>query len=145
MSKFYRKPQKKNIVIHARSHHCLKTKVVTVKNFYYTAENSSTTPEFVEESLQVIDKLLRCNGYKNPKDLRTSKQGVSSGCDKDKGHTLVHLKLPYMSESISKQVVKFVRKQNFLLKLSLLQAEDLGIFSALRGPMTNQNVPGETA
>ena len=100
MSKFYRKPQKKNIVLHARSHHCLKTKVETAKNFYYTAENSSTTPEFVEESLQVVDKLLRCNGCKNPSDLRTSKQGVSLGYDKDKGYTLVHLKLPYMSEVI---------------------------------------------
>ena len=64
MSKFYRKPQKKNIALHARSHHCLKTKVETAKNFYYTAENSSTTPEFEEKSLQVVDKLLRCNGYK---------------------------------------------------------------------------------
>ena len=85
MSKFYRKPQKKNIVLHARSHHCLKIKVKTAKNFYYTTENSYTTPEFVEESLQVVDKLLRYNEYKNPRDLRTSKQGVSSVYDKDKG------------------------------------------------------------
>ena len=117
MSKFYRKPQKKNIVLHARSHHYLEIKVETAKNFYYTAENSSTTPEFVEESLQVVDKLLRYNGYKNPRDLRTSKQGVSSVYDKDKGHTLVHLKLPYMSEAISKQIVKFVRKQKLPVKV----------------------------
>ena len=83
MSKFYWKPQKKSIVLHARSHHCLKTKAETAKNFYYTAEHSSTSPEFVEESLQVVDNLLRCNGYKNPRDLRTSKQGVSSGYDKN--------------------------------------------------------------
>ena len=99
MSKLYGKPQKKNIVLHARSHHCLKIKVETAKNFYYNAENSSTTSEFVEESLQVVDKLLRYNGYKNPMDLRTSKQGVSSVYNKDKWHTLVHLKLPYMSET----------------------------------------------
>ena len=116
MSKFYRKPQKKNIVLHARSHHCLKTKVETAKNFYYTAENCSTSPEFVEESLQVVDKLLRCNVYKNPRDLRTSKQGVSLGY-KDKGHTLVHLKLPCMSEAISKQVIKFVRKHKLPVKV----------------------------
>ena len=117
MSKFYKKPQKKNIVLHARSHHYLKIKVETAKNFYYTTENSSTTPEFVEESLQVVDKLLRYNGYKNPRDLRTSKQGVSSVYDKDKGHTSVHLKLPYMSENISKQIVKFVRKQKLPVKV----------------------------
>ena len=114
MSKFYRKPQKKNVVLHARSHHYLKIKVETAKN---TAENSSTTPESVEESLQVVDKLLHYNGYKNPRDLRTSKQGVSSVYDKDKGHTLVHLKLPYMSEAISKQIVKFVRKQKLPVKV----------------------------
>ena len=71
-----------------------KIKVETAKNFYYTAENSSTTPEFVEESLEVVDKLLRYNGYKNPRDLRTSKQCVSSVYDKDKGHYLGAFKAP---------------------------------------------------
>ena len=117
MSKFYRKPQKKNIVLHARSHHCLKTKVEIAKNFYYTAEHSSTSPEFVEESLQVVDNLLRCNGYKNPRDLRTSKQGVSSGYDKNKEQNMVYLKLPYISEAISSQVVKFVKKHKLPVKV----------------------------
>ena len=132
MSKFYKKPQKKNIVLHARSHHYLKIKVETAKNFYYTAENSSTTPEFVEESLQVVDKLLRYNGYKNPRDLRTSKQGVSSVYDKDKEHTLVHLKLPYMSEAISKQIVKFVRKQKLPVKVIFTPGRKLRVIALPR-------------
>ena len=64
--KFYRKPQKKNIVLHFKSHHTLKTKSEVAKNFYRTAEQSSSSPSLVEESFKVVDNLLRCNGYSNP-------------------------------------------------------------------------------
>ena len=60
--KFYRKEQKKNITLHYRSHHPMKTKADVAKNFYKTAEKSSS-PEYLEESWQIVDKLLRYNGY----------------------------------------------------------------------------------
>ena len=144
MSKFYRKPQKKNFVLHARSLHCLKTKVKTAKNFYYTAEHSSTSPEFVEESLQVVDNLLRCNGYKNPRYLRTSKQGVSSGYDKNKEQNMVYLKLPYISEAISSQVVKFVKKHKLPVKVIFTLVENLEMFSARQRPTTSKHVGRRT-
>ena len=40
--KYYRKSQKKNITLHFNSHHSLKTKVEVVKNFYITADKSSS-------------------------------------------------------------------------------------------------------
>ena len=48
--KYCRKTQKKNITLHFRSHHPMKTKVEVVKNFYITAEKSSSTPQLAEES-----------------------------------------------------------------------------------------------
>ncbi|KAL5268496.1 hypothetical protein ACHWQZ_G002390 [Mnemiopsis leidyi] len=61
--RFYRKEQKKQITLHYRSYHPFRTKVEVVKNFYRTAERSST-PDYVEESMQIVDHLLRCNGCK---------------------------------------------------------------------------------
>ena len=66
-NKFYRKSQKKNITLHFKSHHTMKTEVEVVKNFYITAEKSSSSPELVEESKHIIDNLLRCNGYTDPR------------------------------------------------------------------------------
>ena len=60
--KFYRKSQKKNITLHFKSHHTMKTKVDVMKNFYTTAEKSSSSPELVEESKLIIDNLLWYNG-----------------------------------------------------------------------------------
>ena len=71
--KFYRKSQKNNIALHYNSHHPLQTKVEVVRNFYKTAERSSSSQERAEESSTVIDHLLRCNGYANPRLFRETK------------------------------------------------------------------------
>ena len=63
--KFYRKSQKKNITLHFKSHHALKTKVEVVRNFYITAEKSSSSPELAEESKHIIDNLLRCRLHRS--------------------------------------------------------------------------------
>ena len=68
--KYYRKSQKKNITLHFNSHHSLKTKVEVVKNFYITADKSSSSPELTEESKRIIDNLLRCNGYTDPRSFK---------------------------------------------------------------------------
>ena len=108
--KFYRKPQKKNIVLHFMSHHSLRTKVEVAKNFYRTAEQSSSSPELAEESRLIIDNLLRCNGYSNPREFIATRKGISTGFKKDKESRNVNLKLPYLSEYVSSQIVKFTKK-----------------------------------
>ena len=92
--KFYRKHQKKNITLHYQSHHPLKMKVEVIKNFYRTAEKSSS-PELVEESFQVVDHLLRCNGYQNPRELTSRRL---KGYRPPVNTKSVILKLPYISE-----------------------------------------------
>ena len=56
--------------------------------------------------------------------------------DKDVKENMVYLKLPYISEAISSQVVKFVRKHKLPVKV---------IFTpACQGPTTSKHVGGRT-
>ena len=82
--KFYRKKQKKQITLHHLSHHSFQTKVETIKQFYKTAEASSSSPEYAEESRRKIDYLLQCNGYSNPRQyinyrIKSTGQKSNSG------------------------------------------------------------------
>ena len=106
--KFYRKLQKKNIALHYKSHHPLKTKIEVIKNFYRAAEMSSSSPEYAEESFQVVDHLLRCNGYTNPRQIQLTRM---TGLSMPKNTSNVMLKLPYISEYVSKEVLRFIKKR----------------------------------
>ena len=59
----------------------------------------------------MIDRLLRCNGYDNPRqyiDYRYKGRGVNkAGLSKS-----VVLKLPYISETVSDEIRKFIRNRN---------------------------------
>ena len=107
--KFYRKKQKKRITLHFKSHHSFQTKVQTIKQFYKTAEASSSSPEYAEESKAMVDHLLQCNGYSNPRQYinhRAKGTGPKSGDIKT-----ATLKLPYISEEVSCEVRKFINSK----------------------------------
>ena len=101
--KFFRKPEKKNITLHYKSHHPLKTKVEVTKNFYRVAERSSSSAELAVESFKIIDHLLRCNGYRNRRMFKDIQLPNVDGYSKNKDDT-VYLKLPYISEDLSNQI-----------------------------------------
>ena len=107
--KFFRKPENKNITLHYKSHHPLKTKVEVTKNFYRVAERSSSSAELAEESFKIIDHLLRCNGYRNPRMFKDIQLPNVRGYSRNKDDT-VYLKLPYISEDLSNQICKFIRR-----------------------------------
>ena len=67
----------------------------------------SSSPELEEESYKIVDNLLRCNGYSSPRDMmKTHIKGIS-GTPMDSSS--VCLKLPYISEQISDQILKFIK------------------------------------
>ena len=107
-SKFYRKGTRKDIALHHRSHHPLETKIQTARNFYSTAEQSSSSAELLEQSFEIVDRLLVANGYENPREFvkrRTPRKPTN------KTENRVCLKLPYVSETVSCEIRKFfVRK-----------------------------------
>lgn len=103
-SKFYRKGTRKDITLHFRSHHPLETKVQTVRNFYRTAEISSSNSELLQQSLAITDRLLLANGYEHPRQFGEQKtRGRSKKCSDN-----VMLKLPYVSETVSSEIRKFI-------------------------------------
>ena len=108
--KFYRKKQKKQITIHFLSHHPFRTKVEVIKQFYKTAAESSSTPEYITESYTIIDHLLRCNGYSNPRQYIDHR--LKGTCSNNLGSSKsAILKLPFISDAISEQIRKFIRSR----------------------------------
>ena len=63
VTRYYRKPQNKGIILHSRSHHPESTKSEVLKNFYRTAVEVSSGPEELQHSLNIVDELARGNGY----------------------------------------------------------------------------------
>ena len=122
--KFYRKLQKKNITLHYKSHHPLKTKIEVIKNFYRAAEMSSFSPEYAEESFQVVDHLLvlRCNGYTNPRQMQLTRM---TGLVMPKNTSNVMLKLPYISEYVSKEILRFIKKRKLPISVVFTPSKKL--------------------
>ena len=117
--KYYRKEQKKQITLNYRSHHPMRTKIEVAKNFYKTANISSSSPELTEESYQVVDRLLMNNEYPNPRqflDHRMKGRGVKQNPD----IKTVTLKLPYMSEAISSKIQKFIHNKKLPITVVFL-------------------------
>ena len=63
VTRYYRKPQNKGIILHSRSHHPESTKSEVLKNFYRTTVEVSSGPEELHHSLNIVDELARGNGY----------------------------------------------------------------------------------
>ena len=108
--RYYRKTQKKNITLHAKSHDPLRTKVEVAKNFYKTAEKSSSSVDLAEQSKSLVDKLLLCNGYTDPRTfikthIPTPNMSYISMEEK------VCLKIPYVSEFVSYEILRYIRKR----------------------------------
>ena len=132
--KYYRKTQKKNITLHFRSHHPMKTKVEVVKNFYITAEKSSSTPQLAEESKKVIDVLLKCNGYSDPRSFQNThiKSPRMDSISKDEK---VCLKLPYISECVSYETLRYIRRRKLPIHVIFTPGKkSYGIFFVFRDP-----------
>ena len=117
--KYYRKEQKKQITLNYKSHHPMKTKVEVARNFYKTANISSSSPEHVEESYRVIDKLLQNNGYPNPRQF-IDYQLKGTRVSKDPDTNTVNLKLPYISEDITNQILKFINNKRLPITVIFL-------------------------
>ena len=123
--KYYRKEQKKQISLHFKSHHPLKTKVEVAKNMYKTADISSSSLEYREESYGVVDYLLRCNGYANPRELITARIPSVSTRLKDPEAKMIYMKLPYLSEDISRDILRFIKSKELPITVIFLPGRRL--------------------
>jgi hypothetical protein len=93
-SQFYRKPTRKRITLHFKSHHPLRMKIQTARNFYHTAERSSS-PSHVEQSREIVDNLLLANGYTDPRTFAFDTHVSTHQHRNEATEEQVILKLPY--------------------------------------------------
>ena len=110
VSRYYRKPQNKGIILHSKSHHPLSTKVEVLKNFYKTAQEVSSGHDEREHSYRIVDDLARKNGYRPqrpPTHHTTSRRRNPSSSYK------APLKLPYVSEEVSNKIRTYIKKKNW--------------------------------
>ena len=113
MSRYYRKPQNKGIILHSKSHHPLSTKVEVLKNFYKTAQEVSSGHEEREHSYRIVDDLARKNGYRPqrpPSHHTTSRRRSPSSSYK------APLKLPYVSEEVSSKIRTYIKKKKLAVR-----------------------------
>ena len=119
--KYYRKSQKKNITLHQKSHHKASTKLEVCKNFYKTARDCSSSPVYVEESYKIIDKLLLCNGYSEPRSYINShvspKITFRTPVPKTDNMRYVCLTLPYISETICHNIKRYILTHNLPIRV----------------------------
>ena len=121
--RYYRKPQKKPITLHDKSHHPTTTKIQTIKQFYQTAETCSSTEEYAEESRQKVDKLLKNNGYPDPRPIRSSKVSTTSYTHSTPNTCIITL--PYISDSFTDHINSYIRTSGLPVRLVLTPGKKL--------------------
>ena len=105
--RYYRKPQKKSITLHVKSHHLSSTKTEMVRNYYRTAQTIASGPEELQHSMEIVDGLLRKNGYSNPRNLIKK---VNQKKKQTNNVSRPILELPYISDRISAQIRNHCKK-----------------------------------
>ena len=105
--RYYRKLQKKSIKLHVKSHHLSSTKTEMVRNYYRTAQTIASGPEELQHSMEIVDGLLRKNGYSNPRNLIKK---VNQKKKQTNNVSRPILELPYISDRISAQIRNHCKK-----------------------------------
>ena len=130
VSRYYRKPQNKGIILHSKSHHPLTTKVEVLKNFYKTAQEVSSGHDEREHSYRIVDDLARKIGYRpqrpSPTHHTTPRRRSPSSSYK------APLKLPYVSEEVSNKIRTYV--ESLRLTWSYIIRRFVGRFYRVIGP-----------
>ena len=124
-SRYYRKPQKKSITLHYKSHQPLTTKTEVAKNFYKTAKEVSNSPENVTRAVNIIDDLLRKNGYDNPRRIDQNGKKKKKKKKHRDGQDKVSLVLPYVSEDLCNKIKEQIRRQKLPIKATFIHGRKL--------------------
>ena len=120
-TRLYRKPQRRNITIHAQSHHPKSMKYNTIRNSFKDAKEISSGNEEAEHSSAIVEKLYRCNGYR----LSELKQETDDTVINDAPQKPGMLCLDYVSEDVSNKIRQFIRKSKLNLRVIFLPGRKL--------------------
>ena len=120
-TRLYRKPQRRNITIHAQSHHPKSMKYNTIRNSFKDAKEISSGNEEAKHSSAIVEKLYRCNGYR----LSELKQETDDTVINDAPQKPGILCLDYVSEDVSNKIRQFIRKSKLNLRVIFLPGRKL--------------------
>ena len=112
VTKWYRKPSNKNILVHALSSHPSHVKKALVRNMFRTAKNVCTGRDEKKESLLLARQIAISNGYKNLVTVRPLTRGATHI---NQNHNIpgtgdkVPFRLPFISNEVSFAIKRCLR------------------------------------
>ena len=121
-TKLFRKPQKKLITLHFRSHHPMSTKIHTVRNSYREAMLIAS-PDQSEASMRMVDQLYINNGYKHPRGFISNDMNFSYGYRSNNSSHLV--KLPFISDQVTSAINNYIKSHKLPFRIVYTGARTL--------------------
>uniref|UniRef100_A0A7I4YF79 30S ribosomal protein S7 n=1 Tax=Haemonchus contortus TaxID=6289 RepID=A0A7I4YF79_HAECO len=107
ITKWYRKPSNKNIIVHYHSAHPFYIERAVVKNMFRTAKKVCTGEDERKESIKMACDIAEMNGYRN---FPTTRRATSGGVILRHGSTSIDGKIPLVLPFISDEVSATIRK-----------------------------------
>ena len=120
-TRLYRKPQRRKITLHAKSHHPSSMKTNTIKNNFADARKISSGEEETEHSLAILHNVYRSNGYRYT-DLNEESFPLGNSTSLKKPGILC---LDYVSEEVSNRIRNFIRKCKLNIRVIFLPGRKL--------------------
>ena len=99
ITKWYRKPSNKNILVHYLSSHPSHTKRALIRNMFQTARNVCTGRKEKEESITLARNIAIANGYESASRSRFRGKAPIAKCWSSESR--VTFNLPFISDKIS--------------------------------------------
>jgi hypothetical protein len=126
-SRLYRKPTKKWITLHSKSHHPDTVKINTIRNSYKEARLLSSGPEELEYSLKIVDTLYKKNGFQNPRQHDTPPISPTSTALPARAvqEHLVTLTLDFISEHVANKIRNEVKRLGLPIRLNFVSKNKL--------------------
>ena len=106
-SRYYRKPQSKGITLNYHSHHQQTTKEAVAKNYYRTATEVSSGPAELQHSLNIVDSVLKQNGYPSLRSYATAAR--VNTLKRQNNNKYVTLTLPYTTEKDANRIRNYIK------------------------------------
>ena len=85
----------------------------------------SSNPEYIEESYQIIDKLLLTNGYVEPCNFIKSRSPKCSHSSRKVTGDCVPLSLPYLTETASSNIMHYIDSHDLPIRVTFTPGQKI--------------------
>ena len=124
-SRLYRKPTKKWITLHSKSHQPQLVKINTIRNSYREARLISSGPDELQHSLNIVDALYERNGFHKPRRYDLEQPGFNRKSKPKVKGELVNLTLDFISDSVSNKIKNEVKRLKLPFRINFVSNNKL--------------------